>query len=313
MKKKILITENLPYLKKTFQKKLHNYKIIFKKFESKKSLKKFLVKKNFYAIYCTFGIKIDSSIFENKIDYPKFIISPTTGLDHIDLIFCKKNNIKVLSLKNQNFFLKNITATAELTWAIILNLAKNLKKYSEETSLKLKWDRDIYLNNDLKGNTIGIIGYGRIGKIISKYAKTFGMKVFIYDIRNKKSSKLKDILKCKFITIHMSLDGNNKIFSRKFFSKIRKDAFLINTSRGDIFNEKYFIEFFKSKKYSGLGLDVLPSDVIWKNKIPKKYQFIKNLKSNFILTPHIGGNTLETRAKTTEFILSNFLKCERLL
>ncbi len=308
-----MITENLPYLKKTFQNKLHNYKIIFKKFESQKSLKKFLIKKNFYAIYCSFGIKIDSSIFNNKENYPKFLISPTTGLDHIDLNFCKKNNIKVLSLKNHRLFLKNITATAELTWAIILNLAKNLKKYSEETSLKLKWDRDKYLNNDLKGNTIGIIGYGRIGRIISKYAKAFGMKVFIYDIRNKKSSKLKDILKCKFITIHISLDNNCKIFSKLFFSKIRKDAFLINTSRGDIFNEKYFIKFFKSKKYNGLGLDVLPSDVIWKNKIPKKYQFIKNLNSNFVLTPHIGGNTLETRLKTTEFILSNFLKFEKLI
>ena len=101
MKKKILITENLQYLKKTFQKKLHNYKIIFKKFESQKSLKKFLVKKNFYAIYCTFGIKIDSSIFENKIDYPKFIISPTTGLDHIDLIFCKKNKSGSLAHKER--------------------------------------------------------------------------------------------------------------------------------------------------------------------------------------------------------------------
>ena len=311
MKKKILITENLPYLKKTFQDKLRNYKIIFKRFESQKNLKKFLVKKNFYAIYCAFGIKIDSSIFNNKENYPKFIISPTTGLDHIDLNFCKKNNIKVLSLKNQRLFLKNITATAELTWAIILNLAKNLKKYSEETSLKLKWNRNKYSNNDLKGNTIGIIGYGRIGRIISKYAKAFGMKVFIYDIRNKKSYKLKDILKCKFITIHINLDNNYKIFSKKFFSKIRKDAFLINTSRGDIFDEKYFIKFFKSKKYNGLGLDVLPSDVIWKNKIPKKYQFIKNLNSNFILTPHVGGNTLETRAKTTEFILSNFLKIEK--
>jgi lactate dehydrogenase-like 2-hydroxyacid dehydrogenase len=109
------------------------------------------------------------------------------------------------------------------------------------------------------------------------------------------------------------LDNNYKIFSKKFFSKIRKDAFLINTSRGDIFDEKYFIKFFKSKKYNGLGLDVLPSDVIWKNKIPKKYQFIKNLNSNFILTPHVGGNTLETRAKTTEFILSNFLKIEKLI
>tara|TARA_Y100000768_G_scaffold113266_1_gene83469 strand:+ start:24427 stop:25368 length:942 start_codon:yes stop_codon:yes gene_type:complete len=313
MKKKILITENLPYLKKIFQDKLRNYKIIFRCFDSQTSFKKFLSKNSFYAIYSTFGLKIDGTIFSNKTNYPKFIISPTTGLDHIDLYFCKKNNIKVLSLKNQKLFLKQITATAELTWAIILNLAKNLKNYSEETTLKLKWDRDKYLNNDLKGNTIGIIGYGRIGKIISKYAKAFGMKVFIYDIKKKNSSKLKDILKCKFITIHINLDNNYQIFTKKFFSKIKKDSFLINTSRGDIFDEKYLIKFIKSKKYNGLGLDVLPSDVIWKKKIPKNFQFIKNLDSNFVLTPHVGGNTLETRAKTTRFILSNFLKLEKLI
>ena len=228
---------------------------------------------------------------------------------------CKKKNIKIISLKNELSFLKNINATAELTWCLILALAKNLIGYSEDTS-KGNWDRNKFINHDLRNNSLGIIGYGRIGRIIERYAKVFGMKVYIYDkniknIKKKKFVSLDKVLKCMFITIHIPLDKNYKFFSKKEFKKIKEKSFLINTSRGDILDERYFFNFLKSEKFNGIALDVLPTDTVWNNKIPKKFSFFKMIKKPIILTPHIGGNTLETRVKTTKFILNNFLKLEK--
>ena len=246
----------------------------------------------------------------------RFIISPTTGIDHIDAIFLKDKRIKIIHLKNEIKFLNNITSTAETTWALLLCLSRNIIKYSHDVSYKKIWNRNSYIGNDLKSNTLGIIGYGRIGKMIARYAKAFGMNINVFEIDKKKHTKTKQInfvnlekvLKCKYITIHIPLHKNKNFFTKKIILKINKDSILINTSRGDIFDKKIMINLLK-KNYK-LGLDVLPGDVIWGKKVPKEFHFIKNLK-NTIITPHIGGNTYEARIKTTNFIIDKFLKVEK--
>ncbi len=314
MKKKILIIENNQFLKKIFKKKLKKYDIYFKNFSSQKKFLDFSKLNNFYAIFCTFGLNFDKNVINNFKDL-KYIVTPTTGTDHIDTLTCKNYGIKVISLKNKNFFLKNIAATAELTWAMILALSKNLISYSNDVIDKKKWNRDSYLNYDLKESSIGIIGYGRIGKIIEKYAKAFGMNIFIYETNKKKTYKsnkrfvsLKKVLSCNFITIHIPLKDNRDFFTKQNLKYLNKNSVLINTSRGDLFEERNFINFLKLKQFKGLGLDVLPSDVIWNKKLPSKFFFLKKLKKPIIVTPHIGGNTVETRIKTTEFIINCFLK-----
>ena len=314
MKKKILIIEGNQYLKKIFKENLKKYNIYFKIFSSQKEFLKYSKLNSFYAIFCTFGLNFDQNILNNFKNL-KYIITPTTGLDHIDINTCKKKRIKIISLKNKNFFLKRISATAELTWAIILALSKNLISYSNNVIFKNEWNRESYSNHDLKNSSLGIIGYGRIGKIVEKYAKAFDMKIFIYEknIKRKKGLKknfvsLKKVLNCDFVTIHIPLDNNNNFFTKKNLKHLNKDSFLINTSRGDLFEKKNFINLLKSKKLRGLGLDVLPSDVIWNKKLSNEYFFLKKVKKPIIVTPHIGGNTIETRIKTTEFIINCFLK-----
>ena len=317
-KKKILILDNYKFTKSLLLSKLKKYKLVFKKFKNKKNLKNFLNKNRFYGIYSTFGQKLDISNLENNRENLKYIISPTTGTDHIDLKYCKKNEINVITLKNNFFFLKNITATAELTWGLILSLSRNINLYSRDVLYKNLWNRNAYLSQDLKSNSIGIIGYGRLGQIVARYARAFQMKIFVYDTNPKKKfpnyikkSNLDKILSCKFITIHIPLDNNKNLFSKKILNKIKPNSYLINTSRGDLFEEKSLIQFIKKKKYFGLGFDVLPQDVVWGKKIAKDYFFLKKIKKNLIITPHIGGNTIETRIKTTNYILDLFLKKEK--
>ena len=319
MKKNILILDDYKPLKKIFIKKLKKYSLTFKNLRKNQNLLKYLKNKKFYAIYTAFGYKLNQEILQSNQNDLKYLISPTTGTDHIDLNFCKKNKIKVLTLKNEKNFLKNICATAELTWTLILALAKNLNNFSNDVIYRHNWHRNKYLNNDLRGSSLGIIGYGRIGRILIKYAKAFGMKIFIYEKERKKikSSKnfkfvsLKKIFDCKFITIHIPLEGNHNFFSKKVLKHLKKSSYLINTSRGDIFNERHLINLMKSKSVKGFGFDVLPSDVVWKNKIPSKYNFLKKLKGNFYVTPHIGGNSIESRIKTTLYMIQKFQKNQK--
>ena len=232
MKKKILILDDYKPIKKVFVKRLKKYSLTFKTFKKNKDLSKYLIHNKFYAIYSAFGYKLDQKLLEVTQNELNYIISPTTGTDHIDLNFCEKKKIKVLTLKNEKNFLKGISATAELTWALILALAKNINHFSNDVKNKQNWSRNKYQSHDLKGNSIGIIGYGRIGKIIFRYAKVFGMKTFVYEkskkiiklTRNVKFVSLKKILNCKFITIHIPLDGN-KFFSKRIFNKLKKDSF----------------------------------------------------------------------------------------
>ena len=125
---------------------------------------------------------------------------------------------------------------------------------------------------------------------------------------NKRFVSLKKVLSCNFITIHIPLKDNRDFFTKQNLKYLNKNSVLINTSRGDLFEERNFINFLKLKQFKGLGLDVLPSDVIWNKKLPSKFFFLKKLKKPIIVTPHIGGNTVETRIKTTEFIINCFLK-----
>ena len=315
-KQNILVLDNLNVTKFLLKKKLKKYNLVFKKFNSQNKLEKFIEKnQNFYAIYCSFGFKINKKILSN-LNKIRFIISPTTGIDHIDHKYCKSNNIKIICLKDEKNFLKDITSTAEMTWALILALARNLKSYQREINKKKNWDRNRYFGTDLKNNSIGIIGYGRIGKMVANYAKVFGMKIFIYEKNKMRIIKnspynfvsLNKVLKCKFITIHIPLENNYNFLNKKNVKHISNTSYIINTSRGDIFERNTLIKLLK-KGYI-FGLDVLPGDTSWKNTIPQKYHFITKLKKS-IITPHISGNTNEARLKTTSFIINKFLEKQK--
>ena len=163
-------------------------------------------------------------------------------MNHLDLDYIKKNKIKLFSIKN-NKKLKYVTSTAEHTWSLILALSRNLIGYHDDTLSKGNWDRKKYINNNfqLYGKTIGIIGFGRLGKMISRYALAFGMKILIFDKKKKitnyknnyslsKIFSLSDI-----ISINLSYNkSTHGIISKSILNKAKTNQILINTSE-----EKY--------------------------------------------------------------------------
>ena len=140
------------------------------------------------AILIRFTYPVSKRIIGNHSKI-KSIICPTTGLDHIDLSLAKKYKIKIYSLKNKKNFLKKITATAELTIALIFLVTRRLIDACN-SAINYDWDQSKFIGIELKEKTIGIIGYGRLGKIVSKICHSMSMSVIFYDTNFKiKSSR----------------------------------------------------------------------------------------------------------------------------
>lgn len=253
-----------------FNKEVHNYEIVMLR---AKSFLKF--KKN------------------SKI---KYIISPTTGLNHIDEKILKSKRIKIFSLKNEYSFLKKVNATIEFTIYLILQSVRH-KQINQ-----LKRKRINILGDEIFKKKIGIIGNGRIGKKVILILRAMGAKIIIYDIKTDNKEKLKRVLKeSDIISVHIPLQNNHNFMDKKKINLIKHGCRIINTSRGEIFDEKTLIKSIRLKKVSYFT-DVLSNEMLFdKNPLMK-------LKKNFYYTKHIGGLTKESVEITDKFVYKKFLK-----
>lgn len=253
----------------------------------------------------------------------KVIVSPTTGLDHIDLEACKRRGIVVLSLQGETDFLGTIPATAEHTWGLMLALTRRTP-WAFDDVRKGCWQRDAFRGHDLKGKTLGIVGFGRVGEQVAKYAQTFGMGVVIFDPYSKVEwfndsdpyypmhhltlvSLLQD---ADVVSIHVPLnDETRSMFGAEQFAAMKPGAVLVNTSRGEIIDEAALLEALESGKLAGAALDVISGERgdLWENKLLKYAREHDNL----LITPHLGGCTVESMAATEVFMakkLKRFLE-----
>ena len=218
----------------------------------------------------------------------KFII--TSGLRNrsIDLEAAKKRKVIVCGTDS------NIHPTPELTWALILGLARNLKE-EIDNMYQGYWQTTIGI--ELKGKILGLIGLGRVGSQVAKIGKAFGMQVMAWSENlNLDTCKELDVLPCSkedllkssdFLSIHVQGGERYKnCITIKEMDKMKKTAFLINTSRGPIINEDDLIIALSTNEIAGAGLDVYEREPLPENN---KLRFLPNA----LLTPHIGYVTAE--------------------
>ena len=268
----------------------------------------------FDAIIVRLSHQIDEEIIDSAKRL-KVISSATTGTNHINVDYAENKGIKVLSLKNETDFLLEIHATAEHTWALILSLIRKVPQ-AYQSVLKGEWDRESFKGRELHGATLGIVGLGRIGKKIAKYALAFGMKVVAYtkNSTNKYNhvqivKTLESLLKLSdIISIHVPLDSStNKMFKLEQFFKMKKGALFINTSRGEIVDEDALFTAIKQRHLSGAALDVINQEVkLMQHGTSKAVEFAKN-EDSLIITPHIGGATFESMEKTEIFMAKKLI------
>ena len=230
---------------------------------------------------------ITKNLIEN-LNKLKFII--TSGLKNksIDLSAAKKRGIIVCGTES------NINATPELTWALILGLARNFRE-EIDNMYQGYWQTTVGV--ELKGKILGLVGLGKVGSQVAKIGKAFGMQVMAWSENlNLDTCKQLDVLPCSkedliknsdFLSIHVQGGERYKnCITLKELDKMKKTSFLINTSRGPIVNEDDLIIALSTNEIAGAGLDVFEKEPLPENN---KLRFLPNA----LLTPHIGYVTAE--------------------
>jgi len=305
-KKRIFLTRTIHHfalkkLRSRYQVEIHTGKIPISQIKLRDKIE------NIEGLICFPYDKIGSDLIDAAKNL-KVISTYSVGFDHIDTQYAKKKKIRV------GYTPEVLTdATADLTFSLMLDVVRRVSE-GDRIIRNGKW-RQIYgafdyVGMDLRGKTLGIFGLGRIGSAFAKRAKSFDMKI-IYHNRKPISKNKENRLGLKYVTLNKLITQSDiisihaphtketdQLFDMKIFKKMKKSAFLINTSRGKIINEIDLVIALNKKIIAGAALDVYGSEPINENHPLTKIQ-------NVVLTPHIGSSTKETRVKMTEITVKN--------
>ncbi|WP_415283944.1 2-hydroxyacid dehydrogenase [Candidatus Nitrososphaera sp. FF02] len=260
------------------------------------------------AILCMLSDKIDREVMKVAGPQLKIISSYSTGFEHIDVAEATKRGIRVT-------YTADILAeaTADLTFALILACARNVvagDRIVRQKKWKVGWMPDLLLGQNVHGATIGIVGLGRIGSAVARRAKGFGMEILYHNRRRNEKAEAEIgaqyrsldglLAQSDFVTIHTTLnDASRQLMDKERLQKMKKTAFLINTARGSVVNERDLAAALKKGMIAGAGLDVF-------EKEPLGYSPLLRMK-NVVLLPHIGSADRVTRSRMAEVAAKNIL------
>ena len=229
------------------------------------------------------------------------ILTASTGLNHIDINYCKQRGIKVLSHKEDMELLNQLPSTAELAFGLMSSILRNIPNAFDDVK-RGGWDYDMHMGHQLQGKSIGIIGYGRLGKMMNKFCWVFGMRVRVYD-PYLGYNNLDEVLKSDIISLHVHANDETKhMINKKVLGKLKNNSYIVNTSRGEIVNEKDIVEALRSGKLKGYATDVIEDEYGDRQNSP----ILKGVKEglNIIVTPHVGGMTWEGQQKAYMWSIS---------
>ena len=239
----------------------------------------------------------------------KRLISATTGHDHIDLGALQKRGVELISLRGHDEFLKTIPSTSEHSLALILALVRNIPRANEHVRAG-SWNRDLFRGYQLKDKTLALVGYGRTGQKLAQYARAFDMKIRYYDPNvslhpESKTDSLETLFSvADFLSFHVHLTKNTeKMLNSTNIDKIKSGAYLINTSRGKIFDEAAVVGSLPVNKIFGVAVDVLADELddvknspLWK---------AQQAGLNVVITPHLGGATFDALWACEEYLVDD--------
>ncbi len=275
---------------------------------TKKELIAELKKKEYNAVLCLLTDKIDADIFD-AAPKAKIFANYAVGFDNVDVAEAKKRGIIV---SNTPDVLTN--TVAEHTFALMLAIAHRVAEADRfvRAGKYIGWEPLLLLGTDISGKTLGLLGAGRIGTRVAYHAaKSFDMKVIYYDVkRNEHIEKevgaeyrasVEEVLKeADFVSIHVPLmDSTRHLINKERLARMKKTAYLINTSRGPVVDEVALVDALKNGVIKGAGLDVFENE-------PKTAPGLTELE-NVVLTPHLASATEETRAKMAEVAADNII------
>lgn len=259
---------------------------------------------NYNVLIIRSRTKVTSDII-NEGKNLKVVARAGVGLDNVDLEAAKRNGIVVFNSPEASS-----KAVAELTLGLILSLARNIP-FADNSVKEGKWIKNQLEGWQLEDKTIGLIGLGNIGECVARLAKSFGMKILITK-RTPPNPQLLAELAGEYVSLEKLLRGSdivsihvpftsetNLMIGEEEIQLMKDNAYLINTSRGQIVDEKALLKALKSKKLTGVALDVFSVEP------PKDLELMK--MPNVVCTPHIGGQTVEAQGKAAVIIAEKII------
>ncbi len=259
--------------------------------------------------------QIDEEVFKAAGPQLKIVANYAVGFDNVDLAAAKKRNIPVTNTPSD----KVNEAVAEHTFALMLCLARRIAEADVFAKAKKYqgWSPNLLNGTDLYGKTLGIIGAGRIGSAVARRAVGgFGMKLVYSDMRQNvdlerlykaQYMSMEKLLETSdFVSLHVPLlPSTRHLISTSEFSMMKKTAFLVNTARGPVVDEKALLRALKTKRIAGAGIDVFECEPAIDCDVTDNLE----LKSfaNVILTPHIASATIEAREAMSMVAAENIL------
>lgn len=261
---------------------------------------------NYDAVLVALQLPLDAELISHAGKL-KIVVTPSTGLDHIDQVALNAAGVELQSIKTEYDLLEKISATAELAWALLLAVARKIPS-AHAAATQADWARDRLRGTQLSGKTLGIVGAGRLGSMVARYGLAFGMRVIACDPAPRKPVadieyvSMRQLLdEAHAISLHVHLnDQTRHLIDAQCFAAMRPGAILINTSRGGLVDEAALVASIKSGKLGGAGLDVIDGE--WLEDL-SVHPVIKAARqhSNIVLTPHIGGVTHDSQRMVFEF------------
>ena len=259
-------------------------------------------------------MRVDPAINKEILDNAKnlkIIGVCSVGLNHIDMDYAKERGITVFNAPGLNG-----NAVAELTICKMLELSRHTIPACIDVKDNKNWDKYKFVGRELRGKTLGILGFGRIGQRVGEIARVFKMDVVAYDPylpanvfqeQHAKSMSIKEVLEVSdFITIHMPLnDETRNLFNAESIKSMKDDAVVLNMARGGIVNEKDMYEALKAGKIGGYASDVMENE-LGGGGLTEGAGFDSPLFTcdNFIVTPHLGAQTVDASRDIGAHIIS---------
>jgi D-3-phosphoglycerate dehydrogenase / 2-oxoglutarate reductase len=245
----------------------------------------------------------------------RIIVTPTTGLNHIDLEEAERRGIRVLALRGETQFLKEIRATAEHTIGLMLALVRHVPAAVEHVKAG-GWNRDRFKGAELYGKQIGIIGYGRLGQIVARYLQAFDAELLTSDPVYEPEVMaewvtrvpLDELLqRVDLVTVHVNLSPETRgFFGRDQFARMKKGAWFVNTARGELIDEGALLDALRAGHLAGAALDVLCDERAEGVGAHPLVAYARE-HGHLLITPHIGGCSAESIEKAEMFMAERLL------
>ena len=267
------------------------------------------------AVWVRLGFQIDAAAM-GPVPRARVLATPVTGLDQVDLVRCAELGIKVVALKGETEFLRTIRATAEHTLALTLALLRHIPEAAASVRDGV-WRRDLFRGSEIHEQVVGIVGFGRLGRIVAEYFRALGAEVIAYDPHVdvsadvnaatgaagvERADSLESLLRrADIVSLHVSYaPETHHLIAAPEFGLMKAGSRLVNTARGAVVDEAALLAALRSGHLAGAALDVLEGEP----HIDAAHPVVRALDElpNLLVVPHIGGNTVQSFAKTERFL-----------